>query len=85
MHSKYGSGGGNWGVELVKLSYSFLSTESMLCVVRYCHVGCCNKMPWLEDETIVPYPNLPYPAACTHIAATAFRQKKQKSLPSQQL
>lgn len=75
-HSKYGSGGGDWGVELVKLSYSFLSPESVLCVVKYCHAGCCNNMPWLEDETIVPYPTLPYPAACTDIAATAFRRTK---------
>ena len=64
------------GVELVKLSYSFLSPESMLCVVKYCHVGCCNNMPWLQDETIVPNPTLPYPAAYTDIAATAFRRTK---------
>lgn len=70
------------GVEHVKLSYSFLSPESMLYVVKYCHVGCCNNMPWLEDETIVPYPAL-------QLVLISRRQhsdeQKQKSLPSQQL
>jgi hypothetical protein len=43
----------------------------MFCVVKYYHVGYCNNMPWLEDETIVPDP-----AACTNIATTAFRRTK---------
>ena len=71
-----GGGVGDWSVELVKLSYSFLSSESMLCVVKYSHVGYCNNMSWLEDETIVPYPTLPNPAACSDIAAIEFRRTK---------
>jgi hypothetical protein len=73
-----GGVGGGGGVELVKPSYSFLSRESMLCVVKYCHVGCCNNMPWFVRRD---HCTLPYPATSTYIAdGDSIQTKKKRNL-----